>query len=39
MAELEAIVADYLEQAADLGRDPGRRPVLPALAELQEAER
>ena len=30
MAELEAIVADYLAAGGDLGRDPGRRPVLPA---------
>ena len=38
MAELEAIVADYLEQAADVGRDPGRRLVPPA-GRAQEAER
>ena len=31
MAELEAIVADYLAAGRDLGRDPCRRPVRPDL--------
>ena len=35
MAELEAIVADYLEQAAALGRDPRRRPVLPGRPDVE----
>jgi hypothetical protein len=31
MAELEAIVADYLQQSGDLGRDPSCRPVRTVL--------
>ena len=37
MAELEAIVADYLAAGRDLGRDPCRRPVRPDRASSRRA--